>query len=84
MCVNSINWIVLIYSNQGNEIKGGIRMEFKFNRNTFLKLTNEEIVELLESITHFNLFSLSLDWRESEEFILKAKGGNGDVLVFWS
>ena len=59
-------------------------MEFKFNRNTFLKLTNDEIIELLNSITKFDLYSMSLDWRESEEYILKCKGAEGDVLVYWS
>ena len=59
-------------------------MEFKFNRNTFLKLTNDEIIELLNSITKFDLYSMSLDWRESAEYILKCKGAEGDVLVYWN
>ena len=59
-------------------------MEFTLNRNTFLKLTNDEIMELLNSITKFDLCSMSLDWRESEEYILKCKGAEGDVLVYWS
>lgn len=58
-------------------------MEFTFNRNTFLKLTYEEIIELLESITGFDLYSMSIVWRESADYILKAKGVNGDVIVNW-
>lgn len=58
-------------------------MDFTFNRNTFLKLSNEEIMELLEDITGFNLFSVSTPWRESAEYILKAKGTKGDVIVMW-
>jgi len=59
-------------------------MQFTLNRNTFLKLTNDEIIELLNSITKYDLYSMSLDWRESSEYILKCKGANGDVLVYWS
>lgn len=59
-------------------------MEFTFNRNTFLKLTNEEIIELLNSITQLDLYSMSLDWRESDEYILKCKGVHGDVIVNWN
>ena len=59
-------------------------MEITLNRNTFLKLSNDEIIELLNSITKFDLYTMSLDWRESAEYILKCKGANGDVLVYWS
>jgi len=59
-------------------------MEFILNRNTLLKLSNDEIIELLNSITKFDLYSMSLDWRESAEYILKCKGAEGDVLVYWS
>jgi len=59
-------------------------MQFTLNRNTFLKLTNDEIIELLNNITKFNLYSMSLDWRNSAEYILKCKGAEGDVLVYWS
>jgi len=58
-------------------------MEFTLNRNTLLKLSNDEIMELLNSITKFDLYSMSLDWRKSEEYILKCKGAEGDVLVYW-
>jgi len=27
---------------------------------------------------------MSLDWRESAEYILKCKGAEGDVLVYWN
>jgi len=59
-------------------------MEFTLNRYTFLKLTNNEIMELLNSITKFDLYTMSLDWRKSAEYILKCKGAEGDVLVYWS
>jgi len=59
-------------------------MEFTFNRNAILKLTNDEIMELLNSITNFDLYTMSLDWRESVDYILKCKGAEGDVLVYWS
>jgi len=59
-------------------------MKFKLNRNTLLKLTNDEILELLNSITKFDLYSMSTNWRNSDEYILKCKGANGDVLVYWN
>ena len=40
-------------------------------------------MELLESITHLKLFSMSIDWRRSAEYILKCKGADGDVIVMW-
>ena len=59
-------------------------MDFILNRNSLLKLTNKEILELLDSITKFDLYDMSLDWRESAEYILKCRGADGDVLVYWS
>jgi len=65
-------------------MKGVNKMDYIFNRDTFLKLTNQEILDLLNSITKFDLYSLSTGWRESAEFILKGKGAKGDVIIGWN
>lgn len=58
-------------------------MVYTFNRNTFLMLDNEDILELLNDITRLNLYSVSIAWRESSDYVLKAKGSCGDVIVTW-
>lgn len=58
-------------------------MDFKINRNTLNKLNNEEIIELFENITNLNLYTISEDWRDSDEYILKLIGTKGDVIVYW-
>jgi hypothetical protein len=62
---------------------GIIEMEYNCNRNTFLKLDDFEIIDLLNSITGFDLCSISYDWRESDRYVLKCRGRNGDVIVRW-
>lgn len=58
-------------------------MDFKMNRNTLNKLNNEEIIELFENITNLNLYTISEDWRDNDEYILKLRGTKGDVIVYW-
>jgi len=54
------------------------------NRNEFLALSDPEVHETLSNMfPDHNLYCHSQDWRKSEEYILKAKGGRGDVLVGW-
>lgn len=49
-----------------------------------VNMTNQEVMDWLQSLfPTFDLFSLSLDWRTNPEYILKAKGVRGDVLVLW-
>ena len=58
-------------------------MDFKLNYETMLKLTNNEIMDLFEQLTNFNLFSMNISWRKSREYILKLKGQKGDVVITW-
>ena len=54
------------------------------NRSEFLKLSNEEVHKTLSSMfPEHKLYSHSIDWRNDERYILKAKGGRGDVIVGW-
>lgn len=54
------------------------------NRSEFLKLSDPEVHETLSSMfPERNLYSHSIDWRKSEEFILKARGVREDVIVGW-
>lgn len=59
-------------------------MDFKLNRETFLKLTDGEIIDLFNGLTHFKIYSISNSWRSDPEYILKARGSNGDILVYWN
>lgn len=58
-------------------------MNFKLNYETLCKLTNEEIMSLFETLTKFNLYSMSTGWRSNREYILKMKGSKGDIIVSW-
>lgn len=54
------------------------------NRSEFLKLSDDEVHETLSTMfPDQKLYSHSIDWRKDEQYILKAKGGRGDVLVGW-
>jgi len=54
------------------------------NRNEFLALSDPEVHETLSCMfPERKLYSQSIDWRKSEEYILKAKGSGGDVMVGW-
>ena len=55
------------------------------NRNDFLKLSDEQVNSVLCNIfPERKLYSHSADWRKSDEFILKARGTGGDVVIGWS
>lgn len=58
-------------------------MNLKLNYETLCKLTNEEIMSLFETLTKFNLYSMSTDWRNDREYILKMKGRLGDIIISW-
>jgi hypothetical protein len=54
------------------------------NRKDFLKLSDEQVNSALCSIfPERKLYSHSIDWRKSDEYILKARGTGGDVIVGW-
>jgi len=47
-------------------------------------LDNKAMFDTLDSIyPERELYSMSLDWRKDKQYILKAKGAKGDVLVGW-
>jgi len=47
-------------------------------------LSNQQIFNIIDMIyPDRKIYSLSIDWRKSKEFILKARGINGDVIVGW-
>lgn len=49
------------------------------------KLTNEQVLKLLkDKYPVYELYNISLGWRENRKYILKAKGVYGDVIVNWS
>jgi len=54
------------------------------NRSEFLRLSDPEVYETLSNMfPDRNLYCHSQDWRDSDKYHLKAKGGRGDVLVGW-
>jgi len=48
------------------------------------RLDNEEMFGVISSIyPDRELYSMSLDWRENKQYVLKVRGVKGDVLVGW-
>lgn len=48
------------------------------------RLDNEEMFGVINSIyPDRELYSMSLDWRDNKQYVLKVKGIKGDVLVGW-
>lgn len=59
-------------------------LDLIWNYEDTLKLSNDEVFERLsQTFPNYNLYDMSLGWRESSEYILKAKGACGDVIVGW-
>ena len=48
------------------------------------RLDNEAMFGVINSIyPDRELYSMSLDWRDNKQYVLKVKGVKGDVLVGW-
>lgn len=48
------------------------------------KLSDEKIYAILCRLyPDLDLYCVSVDWRKNREYILKAKGGRGDVIIGW-
>jgi len=51
---------------------------------TAKSLDNKAMFDTLDSIyPERQLYSMSLDWRKDKQYILKARGVKGDVIVGW-
>lgn len=60
-------------------------MDILLKREELLTLTNSEVLaSLQEKYLERKLYSISLDWRKDEKYILKARGTSGDLIVGWS
>lgn len=58
-------------------------MDFTMDWNILSEMSNEQIIHVFDCITKFDLYTCSLDWRDSKEYILKLRGTSGDVIVNW-
>ena len=42
------------------------------------------LLELLQlAYPEFELFGISVDWQKSREYIAKARGTGGDIVIYW-
>ena len=54
------------------------------SHSTAKSLDNKAMFDTLDSIyPERELYSMSLDWRKDKQYILKARGVKGDVIVGW-
>jgi len=58
-------------------------MDLYLDRNLLLEKSNEEIFDVLNEYSGYDLCSMSIAWRDSEQYILKCKGSYGDIVVHW-
>lgn len=56
---------------------------YKEMKKLYKEKGGKEILNCLDENNKFQLYNFSLDWLESDEFILKANGTYGDVIVDW-
>lgn len=50
-----------------------------------LLMTDDNILKALQTLyPKRKLYSISLGWRQSKDYILKAKGTGGDVVIGWN
>lgn len=54
------------------------------DREELLAMSNKNILKALQDMYPARkLYSISTGWRESKEYILKARGTGGDLIVGW-
>ncbi len=59
-------------------------MNIKLNYSQAKTLSDDQILKTLKGLyPHLSLYSVSTGWRESKEYILKARGSDGDMIVSW-
>lgn len=59
-------------------------MEIAMDYEKTKKIGIQKLLEFLDALVpHFEIYSISLGWLESKEYIAKAKGFYGDVIINW-
>lgn len=57
-----------------------IRMDWEKTR----ELGPDSLLKFLQAmVPHFGLCSISVDWMKTKEYIAKARGVHGDVVISW-
>lgn len=58
--------------------------DLKLDHEELLLMSDDNILKTLQTMyPKRKLYTISLGWRESKDYILKAKGNGGDVIVGW-
>jgi hypothetical protein len=58
--------------------------DLTLNYEDTIEMNDEEIFKMLDDkFKNLKLYNMSLGWRDSKEYILKCKGGRGDIIVGW-
>lgn len=73
-------------SGETGNLKGDLEMyDLKLDHEELLLMSNDNILRALQLLyPKRKLYTISLGWRESKNYILKAKGTDGDVVVGWN
>ena len=59
--------------------------DLKLDYEELLLTTNDNILKALQILyPKRKLYAISLGWRESKDYILKAKGTGGDIVIGWN
>ena len=59
--------------------------DLKLDYEELLLMTDDNILKALQILyPKRKLYAISLGWRESKDYILKAKGTGGDIVIGWN
>ena len=59
-------------------------MEITMDYEKTKELGIQKLLEFLDALVpHIKIYSISLGWMESKEYIAKARGSYGDVIINW-
>lgn len=59
-------------------------MELTMDYEKTKELGIKKLLEFLNALVpHFEIYSISISWLESKEYIAKARGNHGDVIINW-
>lgn len=62
-----------------------LKMNYELLKNMYEELGIDKFFKLFEkTYKDFNLYTVSKDWINSKEYILKFKGAYGDLIIYWN
>lgn len=61
-----------------------ITLDYNFTVKLFKKLGGDNFINLFNYIYKCEFYTFSMDWILDKQYILKFKGENADLIVYWN